>query len=106
MQHSITKKLSLGYNIGMSWERFGAAPAYIYTFAPGFSIDDNWYAYIELFGFTRKNEKPGSSIDGGIAYYINNNFKVDASAGFGLNKKAPDSYFAIGASVRFKTTNR
>jgi len=102
MQHTITKIISLGYNIGMEWERFGSAPAYIYTFAPGFSIGEKWYAYIEAFGFIWKDEDPENSIDGGIAYYINDNFKVDISAGFGISKRAPDNYFAIGTSFRFK----
>jgi hypothetical protein len=106
MQHTISEKVSLAYNIGMEWERFGSAPAYIYTFAPGFNISEKWYAYIEAFGFIWKNEKPENSIDGGIAYYINDNFKIDASAGFGINKKAPDNYFALGASIRFKTSNK
>lgn len=103
MQHTISKVISLGYNIGMEWDRFGSPPAYIYTFAPGFSIDEKWYAYIEVFGFIWKDDDPENSIDGGIAYYINDDFKVDVSAGFGISKKAPDNYFAIGASFRFKT---
>ncbi|MGG9964505.1 transporter [Ferruginibacter sp. SUN106] len=106
MQHTISEKVSLGYNLGMEWERFGEPAAYTYTFAPGFNLSEKWYAYIEAFGFIWKNEKPENSIDGGIAYYVTDNFKLDASAGFGLNKKAPDYYFAIGTSFRFKTTNK
>lgn len=103
MQHTLSKLVSIGYNLGMEWDRFGSSPAYIYTFAPGFNISEKWYAYIEVFGFIWTDENPETSIDGGIAYFINDNFKVDISAGFGLNKKAPDNYFAIGASFRFKT---
>ncbi|MGG9960477.1 transporter [Ferruginibacter sp. SUN106] len=104
--HTISETISLNYNIGLEWERFGDAPAYIYTISPKFNIDDNWEAYIEAFGFIWKNNKPQNSIDGGIAYYVNNNFKVDASAGFGLNKEAPDIFFTVGASFRFKTNNK
>ena len=103
MQNSISKTVGLGYNIGMEWDRFGSPPAFIYTVAPGFNISDKWYAYIEMFGSVWKNESPEHSIDGGIAYYITDNFKVDISAGLGINKKAPDNYFAIGGSFRFKT---
>lgn len=102
MQHTISKVLSVGYNLGMEWERFGSPPAYIYTLSPGFNIGAKWYAYIEAFGFIWKGEDPENSIDGGVAYYINDNFKVDISAGFGISKKAPDNYVAIGASFRFK----
>jgi hypothetical protein len=103
MQHTLSEKMALGYNVGMEWGRFGEPPAYIYTFAPGIDISDKWYAYIELFGFIRKNEKPENSIDGGVAYYVTNNFKLDISSGFGISKAAPDWYIAIGGSIRFKT---
>ncbi len=103
MQHTLSKKIGLGYNIGMQWDRFGSTPAFIYTFAPGFNISEKWYAYIEAFGFIWKDDTPEHSIDGGVAYYVNDNFKLDISGGFGINKKAPDNYFAIGASFRFKT---
>ncbi len=103
MQHTLSKLVSLGYNIGMEWERFGSPPAYVYTLAPGFNISEKWYAYIEIFGSIWKYEAPENSVDCGIAYYISDNFKVDLSAGLGINKKAPDNYFAIGASFRFKT---
>lgn len=103
MQNTISPVVSLGYNIGMQWEKFYSAPAYIYTFAPGFNISEKWYAYIEAFGFIRKNRPPENSVDAGIAYNVNNNFKLDISAGLGLSEDAPDRYFAIGASYRFKT---
>jgi hypothetical protein len=104
MQHTVSKTVSISYNLGMEWNRFGFSPAYIYTFSPSFTISDKWYAYIEAFGFIYKNEKPENSIDGGFAFYVNDNLKLDLSAGFGINKKAPDNYFAAGASYRFKTT--
>lgn len=106
LQKTITSTVSLGCNLGMEWAMFGYPPAYTYTFAPGFNLNEKWYAYIEAFGFLWKNEKPENSIDGGIAYYVNDNFKIDASAGFGLSKAAPDYYFAIGSSFRFKTSRK
>ncbi len=103
MQNTLSKTIALGYNIGIQWDRFGSTPAFIYTFAPGFNITEKWYTYIEAFGFIYKDDTPEHSIDGGVAYYVNDNFKLDISGGFGINKKAPDNYFAIGASFRFKT---
>lgn len=102
LQNSISNNISLGYNLGMRWNRFDEAPAYVYTFAPGFNLNEKCYAYIELFGFAWKNDSPENSIDGGFAYNVTNNFKLDISAGFGLTEKASGNYIAIGASVRFK----
>jgi hypothetical protein len=86
----------------MEWEDFREPPVYAYTFAPGMNIGEKWYAYIELFGFLIKDSPDQHSFDGGIAYFINDNIKVDASAGIGLNKYAPDHYYGVGISWRFK----
>lgn len=104
MLHTLSKTISIGYNMGMNWNRFGSTPAYIYTFSPRFNISEKWFAYIEVFGYIRRPKKfnPENSIDAGFAYYVNDNFKIDASAGFGLSKEALDKFYSIGASFRFK----
>ena len=105
IQHTFSNTISVGYNIGMKWKRFGSPPLYIYTFSPRFNISEKWFAYIELFGSFRRQKKytRENYIDGGFAYNISDNFKIDASAGFGLNKEAWDKFYSIGASLRFNT---
>jgi hypothetical protein len=101
-QNSISDNVAIGYNLGMEWEDFHYGPIYTYTFAPGFNLGEKWYSYVEVFGFISKDYLDQHSIDGGIAYYVNDDLKVDASAGIGLSKYAPDHYFGIGVSWRFK----
>lgn len=103
MQHSLTKKAGLGYNIGAEWDGLTKEATWIYTFAPGINLSEKWYAYIEAFGFISKKNEADHSLDGGIAFYVNTNFKIDLSSGFGISSAAPDWYVAIGASFRFKT---
>jgi hypothetical protein len=104
-QHTFSETIFLSYNLGMEWKRFNSRnPTYLYSFSPRFNITEKWFAFIEVFGFIWKNYSPENSIDFGAAYNISDNFKIDASAGFGLNKKAPDSFYSIGASFRFKTS--
>ena len=105
MLHTLSKTVSIGYNIGMNWNRFGSPPAYMYTFSPRFNISEKWFAYIEAFGSFRRPKKynPENNVGAGFAYYVNDNFKIDASAGFGLSKEALDKFYSIGASFRFKT---
>ncbi len=105
MQHTLSKTVLIGYNIGMNWNRFGSPPAYIYTFSPRFTINEKWFAYIELYGSFRRPKKynPENNIGAGFAYYVNDNFKIDISAGFGLSKEAPDKFYSIGASFKSKT---
>ncbi|MBP6432776.1 MAG: transporter [Ferruginibacter sp.] len=45
-------------------------------------------------------------MDGGLAYFVNNNFKLDVSSGFGISKAAPDWYFTVGGSIRFNTKSK
>ncbi|MEO6316991.1 MAG: transporter [Chitinophagaceae bacterium] len=101
MQHSITKSMALGYNLGAEWDGFSNSPAWIYRISPGFNIGKKWYAYAEAFGFIKKQETADHNIDGGIAYFLNDNVKFDLSAGKGLSAISINYYFALGASIRF-----
>lgn len=103
MKHTLSKKISLQYNAGMEWRRFGFNPAFVYSISPRITFNEKWFAYLEAFGFIWNDRDPHNSIDGGVAYTINDDLKIDASAGFGLNKEAPDNFFSIGASFRFNT---
>lgn len=103
MQHTVSKIIGIGYNLGAEWDGFSNEATWIYTFAPGFNISEKWYGYVEAFGFVSKQEKPQHNIDAGLAYYISPDFKVDLSSGFGISKEAPDWYVAVGASFRFRT---
>lgn len=108
MLHTLSKTISIRYNIGMEWRYFINNPYYVYSFSPGFNISEKWVTYIEVFGSFRRPKKfsPENSIDLGIAYYISDNLKVDASAGIGLSKLAPDNFYAFGASFRFRTSKK
>ena len=102
LQNSIAKNITVGYNIGAEWDGENTGPTYIYTLSPGFNFAKRWYAYIEAFGGIKKHEPSQHNIDGGLAYYISKNYKIDISSGFGITKAAPDWYVALGFSARFK----
>jgi hypothetical protein len=101
--HNFTENFSLGYNAGIQWNWFDVPHLYTYTISPKFSFAERWGAFIELYGFVWTDRTPENSIDGGLSFLINDNFKVDALLGFGLTKPAPDKFFSIGASYRFNT---
>lgn len=105
-QNSLTDNIGIGYNLGAEWDGYTSTPAWIYTISPGFNLGKKWYTYIEAFGFIQKNEAPQHNIDGGIAYYINNDVKIDISAGAGISEAAPKNYLAIGFSFRFNTQKK
>ena len=102
MQHTISEKQSLSYNIGAEWNGETAEPTFIYTLTTGYSITDKIGAYVELYGFVPQIEKPDHRFDAGLTYLFNPNHQLDISGGFGLSKTAANYYLSLGYSFRFK----
>jgi hypothetical protein len=100
MQHSLSEKLSLSYNLGSEWNGFTAEPTFIYTLSTGYSFSETLGGYLEFFGFAPQNNKAEHNFDGGLTYLISNNFMVDLSAGAGITNNAPDYYVSAGCSLR------
>jgi hypothetical protein len=100
MQHTLSEKFSLSYNLGAEWDGFSAEPTFLYTLTTGYSITKKMGSYIELYGFAPQNDKANHNLDGGITYLINNNFMLDLSSSIGISKNAPKNYFAFGFSFR------
>ncbi|HNP31819.1 MAG TPA: transporter [Flavobacterium sp.] len=100
MQHTLSDKLSLGYNLGCEWDGITPETTFIYTLTTGYSINQKLGCYAELFGFAPEQDKANHNFDGGFTYLINNNFMVDLSSGVGITDNAPDFYLALGCSFR------
>lgn len=100
MQHTLSEKFSLSYNLGSEWDGFSAEPTFLYTLTTGYAITSKIGSYIEVYGFAPQNDKANHNLDGGITYLINNNFMVDLSSSFGITDNAPDHYIAFGFSFR------
>ncbi|PVX45791.1 outer membrane putative beta-barrel porin/alpha-amylase [Flavobacterium sp. 103] len=102
MQHTISDRQTLSYNLGAEWSGVTLEPTFIYTLTTGYSFSEKIGGYIEFFGFIPQIEKPDHRFDGGLTYLFNPNHQLDVSAGFGLSKISPEYYFALGYSFRFK----
>ena len=100
MQHTLSERFSLSYNLGSEWDGVSPEPTFIYTLTTGYSITKKLGSYIELFGFAPQKQTSNHSFDGGITYLITNDFMLDLSSGVGLNELAPDYYCAFGFSFR------
>ncbi|MFL5773482.1 MAG: transporter [Flavisolibacter sp.] len=102
MQHSITKNIALGYNIGAEWYGLADSPAWFISLTSGIDFG-NWSAYGEIYNILQHGEHPLNNIDAGISYTFNDNYKFDLSYGYGLN---PHAYFghyvSFGFSFRVK----
>lgn len=103
-QHTINDVVGLGYNIGSEWDGYEDQTVWLYTFAPNFNIGEKWYAYVEIFGFKEENWE--HAVDGGIAYYISKDTKLDLSGGFGLGDNSLKNYVALGFSFRIPVNEK
>jgi hypothetical protein len=98
-QHQLSNAISIGYNYGIEFHNDGKHEG-IFRIAPGITIGDDMYAYIETFGRFPLKVYEDVWVDGGLAYYINDNFKLDISAGRSI-KQSRVYYLALGFSCRF-----
>jgi hypothetical protein len=98
--HTLSDKLSLGYNVGYEWDGDSPSGSGIYTLAVGTALGERWGAYAELFGEKPEHGKWRHSADAGFTFSPRYNLQFDISAGVGLNKKAPDYYLSTGFSFR------
>jgi len=102
MQHTISEKQSLSYNLGAEWNGENTKSTFIYTLTTGYSLTEKIGAYIEFYGFVPQIGIPDHRFDGGLTYLFNPNHQLDVSGGFGLSSISPEYYFALGYSFRFK----
>jgi hypothetical protein len=101
LQHTLSDKMSLGYNLGAEWNGESAEPNFIYTLTTGYSITEKLGAYIELYGTVPQVQKADHRADGGFTYLLKKNMMLDISAGLGINEISKDfSYLSLGYSVR------
>ena len=103
MQHTLSNKLSLGYNIGIEWDGETPERTFIYTLTTGYSVTEKIGAYIEIYGFDTQKDIADQRTDAGFTYLIGNNFMFDLSGGAGLTEHTPKKYLAIGLFGRFNT---
>lgn len=107
--HTLTDRVSLGYNLGAAWETVPTSSGRAtlstlqYTVTTGFGLSERFGAFVELFGDTPFSGQRGTqlSFDGGLTYLIRPNLQLDAALGFGLTNDAPDWFLTTGVSFRF-----
>ncbi len=100
MQHTLTDKISLGYNLGAEWDGETPEPTFIYTLTTGFSLTEKLGAYIEVYGFASQKLKADYRLDGGFTYLLQQNIMADISGGIGITANAPGYYGSAGFTFR------
>ncbi len=108
--HTLSERLSLGYNVGIGWESGPGGDggtttlsSYLYTVALGIGLSDRVGAFVELFGDVPASAPggPANSFDGGFTFLVRDNLQFDVAAGAGLSDAADDWFAGVGISVRW-----
>ena len=100
MENSLTKKLSLVYNIGEEWEEDDVHGAFFYSFSPQLEITDKLQVFAEIFGYASKDQTAKNTVDAGLLYQVMPNVQFDIFGGKGISKNAPDNFIEFGVSFR------
>jgi hypothetical protein len=100
MAHTLSKRFSMGYNLGMDWTSGSAVPAYFYTWTVGAAATRHFEVFVETFGNFAHGELPESYFDIGGGYRVSDNFKLDCSGGISLNENSTDLFISVGFAVR------
>lgn len=98
--HTLSNRLSLGYNLGAEWDGETAFPGFFYSVALGIDLIENLGLFVESFGTIPEAGTTQHQLDAGFTYLISPNFQVDISGGIGLNDAAPDNFVSIGLTYR------
>lgn len=99
LQNDFSEDFGIGYNIGPEFHSDGSAEL-IYRITPGWNLGEKGFFYAELFG---RKAKAASEVwaDAGLARYLDEDLKVDLSAGVNLQGQRK-YYAALGVSWRLR----
>jgi len=99
-QNSLGGPWGIGYNFGSEYHSDGSVEG-IYRIAPNVNIGKRGYAYAEIFGRFPASDFTDTWVDGGLAYYLSDQVKLDISAGKSI-QKGDSWYTALGISFRMR----
>ena len=99
MLHQLGSGFSLIHNIGASYDGHTIDPTFFGTSNLLCSLGEKWGTFFEVYGNVKNN--PGSVyLDSGGWYFVNNDLKIDFSAGWGNNFGNVDIFVSVGFSWR------
>ncbi|MDN4164521.1 transporter [Cytophagales bacterium LB-30] len=97
---TLTETLSIGLNLGASWDGQTPNATREYTLALANGFTERFGGFIEVYGFATEGSQPDHRLDGGFTYLIQNNMQLDISAGLGLSDISPEYFLSAGFSLR------
>lgn len=98
--HTLSDKLSFGYNFGFAYDGEIADGFFIYSSVLGYSITPGIGFYVEVFGDFDNSNYPHHILDGGFTFKVRHNLQLDISAGTVLTSESDSHFLNTGFSWR------
>lgn len=110
LSHTLSERLSLGYNLGLAWITLAdesgiedTESLFDWTVALGISAAERLGFFVEFYGLAGASvsSKPLNVLQIGATYLLTPRLQIDATASVGLSEIAPDWTVGVGISFRF-----
>ena len=99
--HTLTDRLSLGYNLGAEYDGSEPRSNVLYSLVVGAALTDWLGGFVEFYGASRSSSQPDNSVDAGFSFLLTKNLQLDLSSGFGVAGQDSGFFLGLGASYRF-----
>ena len=106
--HTLSERLSLGYNVGISNDESAVAHTGFYSLALGAGVTDALGLFIELFGDLPGDAPPVHKFDAGATWLLSPDLQIDASGGLTFAEDESgthlrmEQFISAGVSWRFR----
>ena len=97
--HTLSERVSLGYNLGVEWDGESANPSYFYSASLGAALNEKTGFFIESYGWLTSEPKAAHLLDAGLTYLLLPNFQFDVSGGIGIQNSI-DNFISLGITCR------
>jgi len=98
--NTLSKRFSLGYNIGFAYGGEDADGFFIYAGFLGFKITNRLWSFAEAYGDFDNGNFPNHKWDAGFTYLIRRNLQIDVSGGAGISQDVDKYFLNAGFSWR------
>ena len=111
VEHSLSDKLVLSYNLGGIWENDLDYFRAMYTFVIGYNLSPKLSSFAEVYGFfeevseSRSGFRSNHEFDFGLAYKVNPDFQLDIYGGTAISDIGIDTLIGFGLSFRVANKN-
>ena len=98
LQHTLSDRFSLGYNLGAEWDGYRSTASGVYTLTVASQATTKLSVFVEAYGFVNDMDAADHRLDGGLTLRIGPDVLLDTSSGFSLGERC--WFVSLGLSFR------